>query len=85
MKPYSLIICTALLLSPAAGAAEKKLPIVEKLRNGFYVSAVDIDGRIVHRYMVDSKARLCFSSNDVIPCENLILRKEWENIITWVK
>jgi hypothetical protein len=56
---------------------------LKKLRNGFYVSDVDLDGRVIHRYVVDARAQLCFSSGEVIPCENLKMRDEWKDIISW--
>ena len=64
--------------------AEDKLPVVKELRHGFYVSSVDLDGRIVKQYIVDTRAQLCFLSKELIPCENLAKRKEWREIIHWV-
>ena len=74
--------CAVLTLKPAAVIA-KGLPEVTALRNGFYVSTVDLDGRIVKSYMVDTSAQLCFFSDRAIPCENLKLRDEWKDIISW--
>ena len=74
----------ACLLIPMVAVASGSPPEVQPLRNGFYVSTVDLDGRIVKQYTVDTVARLCFASNAVVPCENLKLRKEWKDIITWV-
>jgi hypothetical protein len=68
---------------PCASRAAQNLPVVEKLRNGFYVSDVDLDGRVVNRYIVDTRAQLCFSSGEVIPCDNLKMRDEWKNVISW--
>ena len=79
------LVCASLLLRPLIVFATENLPVVEKLRNGFYVSTVDLDGRFVKRYMVDTKARLCYASNELIPCKNLKMRDEWKDIISWVK
>ena len=82
-----LSICIAVLavsLIPMPLIAAESLPRVEPLRNGFYVSSVDLDGRIVKQYTVDSIARLCYASNELIPCKNLRLRDEWKHVITWI-
>jgi hypothetical protein len=79
------LVCAPLLFMPLIVFATESLPVVEKLRNGFYVSTVDLDGRFVKRYMVDTKARLCYASNELIPCKNLKMRDEWKDIISWVK
>jgi hypothetical protein len=79
------LVCASLLFMPLIVFATENLPVVEKLRNGFYVSTVDLDGRFVKRYMVDTKARLCYASNELIPCKNLKMRDEWKDIISWVK
>ncbi len=79
-----LAAAAGLMVSIPAIAADA-LPAVKALRNGFYVSTVDLDGRIAKRYMVDTIAQICFSTNVVIPCENLKMRDEWKKIITWVR
>ena len=84
MKPSVMLAAVAGLMIPLTATAADELPTVEALRNGFYVSNVDLDGRIVKTYTVDSVAQLCFSLNVVIPCKNLKLREEWKQIITWV-
>ena len=84
MKPSVTLAAVAGLMIPLTVTAADELPTVEALRNGFYVSNVDLDGRIVKTYTVDAVAQLCFSSNVVIPCKNLKLREEWKQIITWV-
>jgi hypothetical protein len=83
MKSCIRLICIAAIMMPLASRATQDLPVVEKLRNGFYASAIDLDGRIVKRYVVDTKAQLCFSSSELIPCENLKMRDEWKGIISW--
>ena len=85
MNKVTYLIGTILLLLASSALSEETLPVVDKLRNGFYVSTIDLDGRIVKRYLVDTRAQLCFSSNNVIPCENLALRKEWKSVINWVR
>lgn len=79
-----MTVLVVMLLPFIVTAAEKPAEVIQ-LRNGFYVSTIDLDGRIVKRYLVDTRARLCFFSDSVIPCENLKLREEWREIITWVK
>jgi hypothetical protein len=83
MKSCIKLIGIALAMIPAASMATQTSPVVEKLRHGFYVSSIDLDGRVVKRYIVDTKAQLCFSSSEVIPCENLKMRDEWKDIISW--
>lgn len=83
MKSLILLAGCAVLTVPAAAVIAKGLPEVTALRNGFYVSTVDLDGRIVKSYMVDTRAQLCFFSDRAIPCENLKLRDEWKDIISW--
>ena len=85
MKLLANLTGVILFLVSSSALSEDKLPEVEKLRNGFYVSTIDLDGRVVKRYLVDAVAQLCFSSNNVIPCENLALREEWKSVINWVK
>ncbi|UCB55537.1 MAG: hypothetical protein JSW45_03130 [Thiotrichales bacterium] len=85
MKISINLAAMILLLVSSSVLSEETLPDIEKLRNGFYVSTIDLDGRIVKRYLVDTRAQLCFSSNNVIPCENLALRKEWKSVINWVR
>ena len=82
-----LILC----LLPEAYAADK-LPEVQKLENGFYISRVD-GGSIsaLFDYIVDSTAGICFiaryfgdtSNLEVVSCESLKKRPEWARIITW--
>ena len=76
-------VCFAIIMVPFTSSATQNQPAVEKLRNGFYVSDVDLDGRVVIRYIVDTRAQLCFSSGEVIPCDNLKMRDEWKDIISW--
>ncbi len=83
MKMGILFAGIAVLAAPAAVISADDPPAVEALRNGFFVSKVDLDGRIVKTYLVDSRAQLCFYSDQVIPCENLQLREEWKDIISW--
>lgn len=85
MKINVKLVAIAVLMAPVVASSGEKLPAVDKLRNGFYVSTVDLDGRLVKRYIVDTKAQLCFSSDEVIPCENLKMREEWKEIISWVE
>ena len=85
VKSHLKLLCIFMLISSVTVVAAENPPSVEKLRNGFYVSSVSLDGRVVKRYLVDTRAQLCFSSNEVIPCENLKMRDEWRDIISWVR
>ena len=83
MKSGILLAGCAVLAALDSAAVAEDLPAVTALRNGFYVSIIDLDGRIVKSYMVDTRAQLCFFSDRAIPCENLKLREEWKDIISW--
>lgn len=83
MKSLILTAGCAVLAVLVVRAIAADLPEVTALRNGFYVSTVDLDGRMVKSYMVDTRAQLCFFSDRAIPCENLKLRDEWKDIISW--
>jgi len=85
MKINVKLVAIAVLMVPVVASSGEKLPAVDKLRNGFYVSTVDLDGRLVKRYIVDTKAQLCFWSDEVIPCENLKMREEWKEVISWIE
>ena len=89
MKTLQIVlICIAtLLMAPVDAANITEYTQVKDHENGVF--SVKMKSPTVMYYFVDVNTELCFVGNNdsflAIECSSLAKRKEWEQIITWVR